>query len=128
MEGEWSRELEPEYVLMFEKLIVKANNLPNAIKVGGIGVVHAECPLQDWDLLAIDSGRYLREEGMWSRKRISSQTQWRVRGVEAVVVGHTPIKEVTVLGNHVYLDSGSCFYDRPLIIKTYEEVLQYVHP
>lgn len=124
--GDWVDGLSPEMKKALMKDVPLVNELPNAIKVGDIGVIHAECPLQDWDLLAIDSGRYLREEGMWSRKRISAQTQWRVRGVEAVVVGHTPVDKVTVLGNHVYLDSGSCFYDRPLLIKTYEEVLQYV--
>ena len=125
--GSWYRDLPYEYKLMAKKYINKVNELPNAIKVGDIGVIHAECPLQDWDILAIDQGRYLREEAMWSRKRMSSQSNWKVRGIKAVVVGHTPVKEATVLGNHVYIDLGVCFGDeKDFTIYSYDDIVALI--
>lgn len=126
--GDWYRELPYEFRLRARHLASEANELPNGLKVGNIGVVHAECPLPDWDLLAIDSGNYLREKAMWSRRRIDRKENWKVRGVDAVVVGHTPTKEALVLGNHVYIDQGACFYpERGLTVLSYNEILSLVN-
>ncbi len=33
----------------------------------------------------------------------------RIEGVEAVIVGHTPVGRVTALGNVVFIDTGLVF-------------------
>lgn len=126
--GTWYGELPEALKGYADRLIGLANELPNGVRVGNIGVVHAECPLTDWDLLAIDKGHYLREEAMWARKRINYGISTLVQGVDAVVVGHTPVKTPTVLGNHVYIDTGACFYaDRGLTILSYDEIIALVN-
>jgi serine/threonine protein phosphatase 1 len=125
--GEWYSNLSSTVQEYADYLIGEADKLPNGIRVGDIGVIHAECPLCDWDLLAIDQGEHLKAKAMWARTRISYGVQSLVQGVTAVVVGHSPVKDVTVLGNHVYIDQGACFYpDRGLTILSYDEIIELV--
>lgn len=124
--GEWYLDLPFEYRERTKKLLELVNELPNAIQLGDVGIVHAECPLHDWELLKYDSGNHLREKAMWSRRRVDRKDNSITKNIKAVVVGHTPVKDVTVLGNHIYIDSGACFYpDREIIVKSYEELLEY---
>lgn len=125
--GDWYYKQPHEMILATEKMIPVVSGLPNAIKVGNIGVVHAECPTNDWDMLEGQVEGYMREKAMWSRKRITNKETWLVRGVDAVVVGHTPVVETTILGNHVYIDSGAVFVEgRPLTMLSYDEILTLV--
>ena len=126
--GTWYRELPEALKGYAARLISLANELPNGVRVGDIGVVHAECPLPDWDLLAIDQGNLITSAAMWSRTRENYGIKTLVEGVSAVVVGHTPVKEPKVLGNHVYIDTGACFYaDRELTILSYNEIIALVN-
>lgn len=94
--------------------------LPLAIELeteaGLVGIVHAECPFDDWDLfrstLADATQRRshldrVQATAQWSRTRIDYGDRSLVRGVRAVVVGHTPVPEKTVLGNVHYIDTGA---------------------
>lgn len=96
--------------------------LPLAIEIdtaaGLVGIVHAECPFNDWDKFrqAIgDAGASLtrtmmdRIEGVaqWSRTRIDYGDKATVYGVHALVVGHTPVPERQILGNVHYIDTGA---------------------
>lgn len=83
---------------------------------GLVGIVHAECPFDDWDLFrstladATQSRSYLdrvEATAQWSRSRIDHGDRTWVRGIYAVVVGHTPVPERTVLGNVHYIDTGA---------------------
>jgi serine/threonine protein phosphatase 1 len=80
---------------------------------GLVGVVHADTGhVYDWHhfvsaIKARDPNA--TEAALWSRHRISKQDTKRVRGLKLLYVGHTPVKEVTQLGNVVYIDTGGCF-------------------
>lgn len=125
--GDWYSGLPYESQLRAKHLISEANELPDGIRVGEVGVLHAECPLQYWDVLELDTGKYLREHCMWARRRIDRKDNWKVRDIKAIVVGHTPVKDMIVLGNHVYIDFGVCFYeDKPLTVYTYDEIINAV--
>lgn len=85
--------------------------LPYVIEVetgaGVVGVLHADCPTQDWRKL----GRALARPGgrslcIWSRARITEGDQRGVDGVRAVVVGHTPLERPVRLGNVHHIDTG----------------------
>lgn len=85
-------------------------------EAGLVGIVHAECPFDDWDLFrstladATQSRTHLdrvEATAQWSRTRIDYGDRSLVRGVRAVVVGHTPVPEHTVLGNVHYIDTGA---------------------
>lgn len=88
------------------------DELPYAIEVeteGGIvGLVHANVPTNDWSELPelLLFNRYTRDRVMWDRGRIESMNTQTVEGVRAVVVGHTPLERVTVLGNLHHIDTA----------------------
>lgn len=69
------------------------------------GIVHAEPP-EDWGLLDL-CGHAYREELLWARRKIKSGDTTPVSGIDAVMVGHTPVAEPAWLGNTLYLDTGA---------------------
>lgn len=92
--------------------------LPLAIEIetaaGLVGIVHADCPFKSWDdfkaILANETltnaqRKAVRQSVLWSRDRIESGDQSGVDGAVAVLVGHTPVKRVTVLGNVYHIDT-----------------------
>jgi serine/threonine protein phosphatase 1 len=92
--------------------------LPIAMEIetpgGLIGIVHADCPLPDWQALHEvledpPSRRILSEieDGcMWSRTRIGDADLGGVSGIRAVVVGHTPLRQPVALGNVYHIDTA----------------------
>ncbi|OEC43142.1 serine/threonine protein phosphatase [Pseudomonas sp. 1D4] len=102
---------------------VQLRDLPFAIEVptgrGLVGIVHAECPLDDWSLfrqcllrtslIRDKEGQALLASVLWSRQRATAGWHDAVQGVAAVVVGHTPHNMVVQLGNTLYIDTGACF-------------------
>lgn len=91
--------------------------LPYAIEVetthGPVGIIHAEVIGDDWErtkqLLLADQSYLgfakLRQTLMWERMRISSGDRTSVDNVSALVVGHTPRRQMEVLGNVYYIDT-----------------------
>lgn len=97
---------------------IVADELPIAIEVetdkGLVGIIHAECPLDDWGLfksLYSDNKEYFDQVAMWSRKRIKSGYTTHVSGVVDLYVGHTVMIDTNphTLGNVHYIDTGACF-------------------
>lgn len=96
-------------------------DLPLAIEVetaaGLVGLVHADCPRRDWASLvaALEAGNAEAEHVaamcQWSRRRIQAEDVSGVSGVQAVVVGHTPVRQPAVLGNVYHIDTGGWFKD-----------------
>jgi len=88
------------------------DQLPYAIEVategGVVCLVHANVPSNDWGELAelLVTSRYSRDQVLWDRSRIETMNAEPVEGVRAVVVGHTPLKRVTVLGNVHHIDTA----------------------
>ena len=93
--------------------------LPLAIEVetaeGLVGIIHAE-PTEDWDELRailqdqdIPRSRLkqLRECLLWDRSRVEECYQSVIKGLRAAVVGHTPVKRPSWLGNVLYIDTGA---------------------
>jgi serine/threonine protein phosphatase 1 len=91
--------------------------LPIAIELettaGLIGIVHADCPVPDWNLLSValtgKHGEAFEQMCIWSRERASNHIATPVENVKAVIVGHTPMREPTWLGNVLYIDTGAVF-------------------
>ncbi|AOB30863.1 serine/threonine protein phosphatase [Bordetella sp. H567] len=108
--GGWFLEMSPEDQRTHAEAYAR---MPLVIEVetegGVVGIVHADCPVRDWDKLE----RYLRDRFkraraicQWSRERLSRGDASGVRGVRAVVVGHTPLMAPTILGNVYHIDTG----------------------
>lgn len=90
------------------------DELPYAIEVdtkaGPIGIVHADCPTRGWDeFRAILAGngwnRFYKNMTLWSRERIGNEDLSGVRGITALIVGHTPVSHVCRLSNVFYIDT-----------------------
>lgn len=112
--GQWFMTLDP---IEQKRFAAAFDALPIAIEVqttdGMVGIVHADCPLADWNDLRIALNGHNRHAYenllMWSRDRITSENAAEVENVSAVIVGHTPVRQCFSLGNVVYLDTGAVF-------------------
>ncbi len=88
--------------------------MPIALEVqtaaGLVGLLHADSPYHDWALLRAslleDDDPDVREVCQWSRRRLREGDSSSVAGLRALLVGHTPLLEVKVLGNVWHLDTG----------------------
>jgi serine/threonine protein phosphatase 1 len=123
--GEWFVDMligdQAKYVEMFDQL-------PYLIEVetdaGLIGIVHAECPVNDWEEL-----KYLVNEGndynhesyrndcIWSRSRVTVGDCTIIKNIHEIYVGHTPMRSVTKAGNTNYIDTGAVFGNKLTIVK-----------
>lgn len=103
------------------KYIKMVENLPLTMEVdtewGKIGVVHAESH-QDWS----KNGPNTRERNLWARTKIEYRDVGLVKGINLVVVGHTPVKSPIKLGNVVYIDVGAYFQEREVMLLTPEQL------
>ena len=98
--------------------------------IGTLGVIHANAP-DDWQKyhqLDDDDEDFfddnLVEDTLWGRGRIYGNRDGRVKGIDYVVVGHTPIDYVIALDNIVYIDTGAV-YGGSLTILSVNEVANY---
>lgn len=109
--GEWFLDLPIEQQRPFVEAFLK---LPVALEVdtarGPVGLLHADSPFADWADLRASLQRYddpdVREVCQWSRRRLKESDEQPVEGVRALLVGHTPVLQVKVLGNVWHLDTG----------------------
>ncbi|MFJ4390962.1 metallophosphoesterase [Pseudomonas soli] len=95
------------FVEVFERL-------PIALQVdtagGPVGLLHADSPFDDWAQLCaslqVGDDLQVREVCQWSRRRLKEGDSRPVKGLRALLVGHTPVLEIKVLGNVWHLDTG----------------------
>lgn len=88
--------------------------LPNEM----VGVVHAQCPYNNWDEFKKMSGSELSLNGeataQWARTNYDKKIAVEVKGIDRLLVGHTPTQngDIEVMGNTWYCDSGAFFRDK----------------
>lgn len=113
--GAWMIALDRE---MQHEVAAALSSLPIAIELetaqGMVGIVHAECPFNDWAAFIAEleappsvTQRLSRviDAAQWSRERIQALDKSQVSGIRAVVVGHTPLERMTSLGNTLFIDT-----------------------
>ena len=118
--GEWYFDCTPEK----QKAIYESfKALPLAIELQArsgrkIGLVHAECPYNDWDKFKNITKAELEWGGestaQWARTKYNKKDISAVKGVDVLLVGHSPTTsgEIEELGNVKYCDLGSFFRDK----------------
>lgn len=120
--GEWFYKLDAERRAAISHAF---EQLPFAIEVEAqdgrrLGIVHAECPFDDWDeflreISTIDPAHlrnsHLAELILWSRTRYRRQDRSPVGNIDALFVGHTALVRRQTLGNIHYIDTGACCVD-----------------
>jgi serine/threonine protein phosphatase 1 len=90
--------------------------LPLALEVetslGLVGMVHADCPFDDWREMqqvawaGIDQAGTVAHCCLWSVERYTRQYASPVKNVRAVLHGHMTVRYVKVLGNVYFIDTG----------------------
>lgn len=93
------------------------SELPIAIEVSigseSIGIVHADVVCGDWSKIGAELETKDGRDGfMWSRDRASFCDDTPVKNIKAVIVGHTPMLDVAVLGNVIHIDTGAVFKNK----------------
>ncbi len=118
--GAWFVNMQP---MDREAYCAALKTLPLAITVntqsGPIGLVHAECTYLCWQSFveALEEGdESAVNAAMLSRMRHSRGSRDMTLGVRAVVVGHTTVKAPSMLGNHIYIDTGACYKDHAMTV------------
>lgn len=111
--GSWFLGLPPEAQKDFAAEFAA---LPIAMEVetdnGLVGIVHAECPLNSWDMMrkALTERDEYTQNGwisncLWSRTKINGGDSRPVVGISYVICGHTPIREPLMIGNTIFIDT-----------------------
>lgn len=119
--GEWFYNLPED--LMYH-VGNRLNQLPVMLEVKykgrKFGFVHADLPVQDWELAKemllngdnID-GRTFEDHLLWSRGIITDYENSgkivNIAQVDNVFFGHTVLPHITQVGNCTFLDTGGCF-------------------
>lgn len=99
--------------------------LPTLIEVetpsGTVGIVHADPVLASWDDLKValrePNSEMFRQQCIWNRTRFNNQDTSVVKDIAKIYVGHTPLKQDTLLGNVHYIDTGAVFGGKFTIVK-----------
>ena len=107
--GQWFHELCGSEKRRYAKLLELPHIMEIEASIGKVGIVHAECPLDDWNVFVIDDSSEMLDAAMWGRDRFLHGDNSIVKGIDRIYVGHCPVDEVLVAGNHVYLDTGAVF-------------------
>lgn len=94
-----------------------------------LGLVHAEPPVEGWEFLrTLESWADdelitdVQDQMIWSRKRIRSNDETIVAGVDAVVCGHSIVEAPRRLGNVNYIDTGAYTVNGRLTIMDVREL------
>lgn len=95
-----------------------------------VGIVHAEVPYNDWDQFKAITKAELEWDGaataQWARSWYTRRYQGVVKGVDCVLVGHTPTDTGNPerYGNMVFCDSGAHWNDRINLIEITEKFVK----
>lgn len=112
--GKWFYTLDSTQQDTFRRVF---NELPFAIEIetsrGLIGLVHAECPLNDWKAFTeqLPTDGHLQDMALWARVRVRGINPVKIANVELVLSGHTPLKDIKVIENSMFIDTGAVFKD-----------------
>lgn len=116
--GEWFYSLPDDLMIEIGK---KLNDLPVLLELKykgkKYGFVHADVPVEDWELLKemvmnnddqIGMERSIVDACLWSR-RIVEMEYVNIAQVDRVFLGHTVLDDVKHVGNCTFLDTGGVF-------------------
>lgn len=106
--GGWLASTAPQ---LLARIARQLQALPLAMEVatpgGPVGLVHADCPSDDWqDLREHTLSPSDQDCCLWSRQRYQRRYAAPVRNVRAVVHGHTTVPTMQTLGNVFFIDTG----------------------
>lgn len=129
--GDWFTDLIGSNKIEHVIQLIKKNlyGLPYVIKVGEIALIHAEY-FGDFNDLYTDLWlRRCSAQLVWARTRITKEQRFPVQNITALVHGHTPVNNMTTLGNCVHIDHSHLVLSgktNRVQIYTYDEIIKAV--
>jgi serine/threonine protein phosphatase 1 len=107
------------YIELFDKLplVIEVET-----KSGKVGIVHAECPVRDWEKIYSITQEEAECSGfegvaLWARSKINRMDESLIPNVDKIFVGHTSIVNPLVLGNTHYIDTGAVWTGKLTIVE-----------
>lgn len=123
--GDWVLDVNKNFLNKYKPLL---ENLPllieTTVKDKTVGFVHAD--IQNWTTtkkLLLDSTKPFHTNYqsamslIWSRRRIQNNDMSITPGIDLVFLGHTPQKDIKILGNNIYIDTGAVFGGKLTLIE-----------
>ena len=111
--GEWLDDLDSDALRRIGQRLAA---LPLALEVqtpnGPVGLVHADCPFDDWQHMHTIDLKGLAKMGstagrcLWSADRHDLRYNGVIKNIHAVVHGHRTISAMMKLGNAFFIDTG----------------------
>ncbi len=105
--GNWIKDLSKDQI---DIIYNKFNKLPLAIRVGDVGLIHAEFPIpaKTWSNLVqkLDNLQY-QDLMLWGRGNIKTGYEVWLEDIDIVYCGHTIVDEPLTLGSIRYIDTGA---------------------
>ncbi len=95
-----------------------------------VGIVHAEVPYNDWNQFLCAKPEEVmwndKATAQWARSWYKKRYQGNVKGVDFVLVGHTPTESGNIekLGNMIFTDSGAPWNKRINFIELNEDFIR----
>ncbi|SEP63460.1 metallophosphoesterase [Basfia succiniciproducens] len=115
--GDWVLSLNPTERAEVLDLLKFCAGLPLVIELNDEGfktvIAHADYPYDQYRF-----GRPLtQEQAVWERRRIEMRDETEIKGADAFIFGHTPLKRVMQLGNRLYIDTGAVFFGNLTLLR-----------
>ncbi len=114
--GKWTKKLSKSELADWVK---RLEDLPIAItlavKNGAVGICHAETHGRNW--------RKSRDKFesinvmLWGRRILRNKPDFRVKGVDFTLHGHTPLRQPQWVKNRYFMDTGACISNTLTIVK-----------
>lgn len=114
--GKWTKKLSREELGDWVK---RLEELPIAItlkiKDGSVGICHAETDGRSW--------RKTRDKFesvnvmLWGRRVLRRRPDFKVKGVDFTLHGHTPLRQPQWVKNRYFIDTGACTSQNLTIVK-----------
>lgn len=107
--GQWFMDLPREEQ---EKYVNEFKKLPLVFEIdtehGLIGLVHAECPVNDWNIFKNKFNKF-KDESLWGINKFymaSNGTNNLIQNIRYVINGHNNVNGIKLSSNTVYIDTG----------------------
>ncbi|MFT0213791.1 metallophosphoesterase [Pseudomonas sp. F1_0610] len=110
--GEWFYREPPEKRSMIVNRLAK---LPLLIELetdqGAIGIVHADCPINNWqdlkqEVLPPSPNQTLIQACQWSRSRVRNAIDQPISGIHRIIIGHTVVEQPVQLSNVICIETA----------------------
>ena len=127
--GTWWEALGAEQRDTALNIIAEYFVLNMSVNVGDqcIGLVHAQYPLASWPLGSQQLSEHELKAMLWGRDQLEHNKTELIAGIDLVVVGHTPIASPKLLGNTLYIDTGSGYSPNASIFNPHLTLCEFQH-